>query len=205
MFNINNALKELISTGLGDSLKLDGFKLKRKSEFERNCGEFKQYIYIIFNKIRGQEAGNIQVNIAFRHDDLEKICSELNGEESGKNWPSASICIWYLTEEHNYSTWPLNESIDINELSNQILKQINTYAYPLWEKYSSIQDIIEGYKKQDKELTITGNRYIWRLSAAYCLAGEIDNAIMVLDNWNAGRPSEEKIRFAIEKIKKLKV
>lgn len=200
MFDIKNVFKELITDGIGDSLKQYGFKLKRKNEFERKCGEFTQKIYIIYYRIRGQEAANIQVNIAFRHDELEKLTCRLKGEEERKNWPSASICIGYLAEEHQYSTWLLNELVDINELSNQILKQINTYAFPLWDKYSSIEDIIEGYENKDIELTITGNTYFWRLAAAYWLLGKNDSAINVLKNWKQGRPSEEIINDAINKL-----
>ena len=202
MFDIKTALNELISGEIERSLRQKGFTLKRKTEFTRIYGEFKQYVYIIFNKIKGQEAGNIQVNVAFRHDELEKRTSELNGEEHRKDWPSASICIGYLTEEREYIQWLLNESSDIKELGNIILEYIDKYAFSFWEKYSTIQALINGYKNQDIELTITGNSYVWSMAAAYWLKGEAENARKTLECWTQGRPSEEDINRAIEKLMK---
>ena len=200
MFDVKTALHELISGEIDNSLRQKGFVLKRKNEFTRTYGDFKQCIYIIFNKIRGQEAGKIQVNVAFRHDKLEKLTSELNGEEFRKDWPSASICIGYLTEESEYIQWLLNESSDVKELSNIILEYIDKYAFPFWEKYSTLQALIDGYINQDIGLIITGNGYVWRMAAAYWLKGEIENARQTLERWSQGRPSEEEINRAVEKL-----
>lgn len=200
MFDIKTALNELVSGDVESYLKQKGFKLKRKTEFVRQNGEFLQCLYVVINKIRGQDACNIQLNVAFRHNQLEKLTSELNGEELKKDWPSASICIGYLTEDGKYCRWLLDESTDLTELSNTIVSYIDKYAFPFLEKYSNISSIIEGYENKELELTINGNMYVWRMAAAYWISGDIENARKTLERWTQGRPSEEEINQAIEKL-----
>lgn len=200
MFNIKIALNDMISGDINNYFRQKGFKLKGKDEFVRQHGDFKQCLYIISDKIRGQEACNIQVNVAFRHDKLEKLTSELNGKVLSKTWPSTSICIGYLTEESKFIQWFLNEYTDLKELSRIIVNYIDKYAVPFWEKYSSISALIEGYENKDHGLTCIGNRYVWRMAAAYWLSGDIENARKTLERWTQGRPSEEEINQAIEKL-----
>jgi hypothetical protein len=201
MFDLKYALTEFITKELEPQLQLNGFKLKRKNLFTRYVEGFEQSVVIILNKIKGQEAGNIQVNIQFRHDELERAIAVLKDEEVLKKWMTTSISIGYLTEECRYIEWPLNESTDIHDTGDQIIKLIDKYAYKFWEEYSSISNIIEGYKRKVIGLTVIGNDYVWNLSAAYWLLGDTENAVKTLENWKQGRPSEVEIEKAINRIK----
>ncbi len=201
MFDLKDALTELITKELEPQLQLNGFKLKRKNLFTRNVEGFEQSIVIILNKIKGQEAGNIQVNIQFRHDELERMIAILKDEEVSKKWMTTSISIGYLTEECRYIEWLLNESTDIHDTGDQIKKLIDEYAYAFWNEYSSISRIVEGYKQKEIGLTVIGNDYMWNLSAAYCLLSDTENAVKTLENWKQGRPSEDEIEEAINRIK----
>ena len=202
MFDLKSTLGKLISEEIGKSLLDNGFTLKRKTDFVRNSDEIEQFVYVIFNKARGQEAGTIQVNIAFRHDKLEKKIAELKGAELRKGWPTASISTGYLSEECTYIDYYLDESTDIVDLGNQIVTQINKYAYAFWNKYSTLQGILDGYVQKDFALIAPlGNRYVWNLSAAYCLLGDTENAVKTLENWKEGRPSKDEIEEAINRIK----
>lgn len=201
MFALKDAVTELITKELEKQLQLKGFRLKKKNLFTRNAGEFEQSVVIILNKIRGQESGNIQVNVQFRHDELERLIAFLKDEEVSKKWMTTSINIGYLTGEFRYVEWLINESTDIHTTGDQIIKLVDKYAYTFWDEYSSISSIIEGYKRKAIGLTVIGNEYNWNLSAAYWLLGDIENAVKVLENWKQGRPSEDEIEKAIDRIK----
>ena len=201
MFDLKDAVAELITKELENPLQLKGFRLKRKNVFTRNVEGFEQNIVIILNKIRGQEAGNIQVNVQFRHDELERLIAILKDEEALKKWMTTSINIGYLTDEFRYVEWLINESTDIHNTGDQIIKLIDKYAYDFWDEYSSISSIIEGYKRKAIGLTAIGNSCNWNLSAAYWLLGDTENAVKVLENWKQGRPSEDEIEKAINRIK----
>ena len=201
MFDLKDAVAELITKELENPLQLKGFRLKRKNVFTRDVEGFEQNIVIILNKIRGQEAGNIQVNVQFRHDELERLIAILKDEEALKKWMTTSINIGYLTDEFRYVEWLINESTDIHNTGDQIIKLIDKYAYDFWDEYSSISSIIEGYKRKATGLTAIGNDCNWNLSAAYWLLGDTENAVKVLENWKQGRPSEDEIEKAINRIK----
>ena len=42
---------------------------------------------------------------------------------------------------------------------------------------------------------------MWNLSAAHWLLGDTENAVKTLENWKQGRPSEDEIEKAINRIK----
>lgn len=200
MININDVLNKFIVEGLGTILQQEGFAIKGKSTFIRKVGKCKQELNVLFRKINGQEAGYIQIFAAFRFDELEKLTAELKGEKLRKDWPTVSINIGNLKKEREFIEWYLNETTDIKLLSMEILKCINEYAHPFWQKFSSIEGIIEGYENQDSSLILSGNSYRWKIVAAYWLCGEIENARQVLEKWEKGKPSEEVLNQALKRL-----
>ncbi|MCB2362492.1 hypothetical protein [Clostridium estertheticum] len=200
MININDVLSKFIVEGLGIILQQEGFDIKRKSMFIRKVGKCKQELNVLFREINGQEAGYIQVFVAFRFDELERLTAELKGGKLRKDWPTVSINIGNLKKEREFIEWPLNEKTDVNSLSTQILGYINEYAYPFWQQFSSIQGIIKGYKDQDSSLILNGNSYRWKMAAAYWVDGEIENARQVLEKWEQGKPSEEILNQALKRL-----
>lgn len=200
MININDILNKFIIEELGAILQQEGFKLKSKSTFIRKVGKCKQELNVLFRKINGQEAGYIQIFVAFRFDELEKLTAELKGEKLKKNWPTVSINIGNLRKEREFIEWPLNETTDIKFLSTQILNYINEYAYPFWQQFSSIQGIIDGYKNQNSSLMLNGNSYRWKMAAAYWLDGEIESARQILEKWEQGKPSKAVLNQALKRI-----
>lgn len=200
MININDILNKFIIEELGAILQQEGFKLKAKSTFIRKVGKCKQELNVLFRKINGQEAGYIQIFIAFRFDELEKLTAELKGEKLKKDWPTVSVNVGNLKKEREFIEWPLNETTDIKFLSTQILNYINEYAYPFWQQFSSIQGIIDGYRNQNSSLMLNGNSYRWKMAAAYWLDGEIESARQILEKWEQGKPSEEILNQALKRL-----
>lgn len=200
MININDILNKFIIEELRDILQKEGFKLKGKNRFIRKVGKCNQELNLLFRKINGQEAGYIQIFLAFRFDELEKLAAGLKGEKLKKDWPTFSINIGNLKKEREFIEWFLNETTDTKFLSTQILNYINEYGYPFWQQFSSIQGVIDGYENQNLSLMLNGNSYRWKIAAAYWLNGEIESAKQILEKWEQGKPSEEILNQALKKL-----
>lgn len=200
MININDILNKFIIEELRDILQKEGFKLKGKNRFIRKVGKCNQELNLLFRKINGQEAGYIQIFLAFRFDELEKLTAELKGEKLKKDWPTFSVNIGNLKKEREFIEWFLNETTDTKFLSTQILNYINEYGYPFWQQFSSIQGVIDGYENQNLSLMLNGNSYRWKISVAYWLNGEIESAKQILEKWEQGKPSEEILNQALKKL-----
>lgn len=200
MININDILNKFIIEELRDILQKEGFKLKGKNRFIRKVGKCNQELNLLFRKINGQEAGYIQIFLAFRFDELEKLVAELKGEKLKKDWPTVSVNIGNLKKEREFIEWFLNETTDTKFLSTQILNYINEYGYPFWQQFSSIQGVIDGYENQNLSLMLNGNSYRWKIAAAYWLNGEIESAKQILEKWEQGKPSEEILNQALKKL-----
>lgn len=200
MININDILNKFIIEELRDILQKEGFKLKGKNRFIRKVGKCNQELNLLFRKINGQEAGYIQIFLAFRFDELEKLTAELKGEKLKKDWPTFSVNIGNLKKEREFIEWFLNETTDTKFLSTQILNYINEYGYPFWQQFSSIQGVIDGYENQNLSLMLNGNSYRWKIAAAYWLNGEIESAKQILEKWEQGKPSEEILNQALKKL-----
>lgn len=200
MININDILNKFIIEELRDILQKEGFKLKGKNRFIRKVGKCNQELNLLFRKINGQEAGYIQIFLAFRFDELEKLTAELKGEKLKKDWPTFSVNIGNLKKEREFIEWFLNETTDTKFLSTQILNYINEYGYPFWQQFSSIQGVIDGYENQNLSLMLNGNSYRWKISAAYWLNGEIESVKQILEKWEQGKPSEEILNQALKKL-----
>lgn len=200
MININDILNKFIIEELRDILQKEGFKLKGKNRFIRKVGKCNQELNLLFRKINGQEAGYIQIFLAFRFDELEKLAAGLKGEKLKKDWPTFSINIGNLKKEREFIEWFLNETTDTKFLSTQILNYINEYGYPFWQQFSSIQGVIDGYENQNLSLMLNGNSYRWKIAAAYWLNAEIESAKQILEKWEQGKPSEEILNQALKKL-----
>lgn len=200
MININDILNKFIIEELRDILQKEGFKLEGKNRFIRKVGKCNQELNLLFRKINGQEAGYIQIFLAFRFDELEKLVAELKGEKLKKDWPTVSVNIGNLKKEREFIEWFLNETTDTKFLSTQILNYINEYGYPFWQQFSSIQGVIDGYENQNLSLMLNGNSYRWKIAAAYWLNGEIESAKQILEKWEQGKPSEEILNQALKKL-----
>ncbi len=200
MININSILNVFIVDGLGNILQKEGFILKGKNTFIRKVGECKQEVNVLFRKINGQEAGYIQIFVAFTFDQLEKLTAELKGEKPRKDWPTVSINVGNLKKERDFAEWFLNAETDINSLSEQISKYLNEYAYPFWQQFSSIQRVKDGFENHDLRLMLNGNSYKWKMAAAYWSSGETEKAKQVLENWEHGKPSVEVLNQALKRL-----
>lgn len=200
MFQIRAFLDEFIVEGIGPQLENIGFSRKGKNTLTRKHGECYQEVYILFRRLTGQEAGYIQVFIAIRFDAVEKLSFELQGETPRKKWPTASLNIGNLQEKREFIEWRLDEKTDISALSLIVMDWISRYAFPLWESFSTIPTLLQGYLSKDPRLLLNGS-YEWRLAAAYRHNGQTDEAIRVLEEWNKGRPAENMIEKAVERLR----
>lgn len=201
--SIANVLDALIK-GLSPYLNNEGFRLKRKRTFVRKIEECRQELNIQFRRIKGQEAGYVEVcpNIIF--EEVEMTASTLKGDKYKKGWPTAAANIGNLQSERQFLEWPLTVTSDISGLVEIITGYIERNAKPFWEEFSNLNQLINGYEEVDPRLTLNGNNYRWRLASAYCILKEYEKACSVLMEWKTGRISESMIDTGLNNIEKLR-
>ncbi|VBB09909.1 Hypothetical protein LUCI_5207 [Lucifera butyrica] len=203
MPTIEETADKLVSEGLSAILEPHGFVLRKKRGFKRKIEKCEQELNVQLRQIRGQDAGYVQVCPGFRYEALEVLVADLSGEKLRKGWPSAAANIGNLKPQREFLEWPLTNTTDIFALSNLICSCIREYAFPFWDEFSTINGLVKGYESEDSRLTLAGNSYRWRMSAAYCLQGNHGAAVNVLERWEKGRPSQAIIEQAIRKISNL--
>lgn len=182
-----------------------GFVYKKKRNYLRKLEECDQGLIVQFRRIKGEEAGYLEVcpNVIF--EKVQKVSCYLKGEQFKKGWPTIAGNIGNFQPERKYIEWPLTLTSDPEGLSVNINKTIESIANPLWDEYSQINELIEGYENNDPRLSFNGHGYVWKWIAAYCVINERDKAIKTLDKWIVGRPNDLAVQQCLFKINNIDI
>lgn len=197
---IDEVIDKLVIEGLSPVMLNEGFKLKNNRIFFRKVNDCKQELVVSFRYIKGTESGYVTVTPNFSYENIEKIVSYLKGEQFKKGWPTAAANIGNLRPQREFIEWPLTLTTDVNELSKLINEYIKDYAFPFWNDYSSIENLINGYENQDPRLTLNGSGYRWRMVAANYILKRIDLAKDILKKWLKDEPLNKVLKDALQKI-----
>jgi hypothetical protein len=205
MSNKIDLVFDALVEGLSPFLHGMGFDLKKKKTFIRKLKDCNQELNIQFRKIKGEEAGYVEVCPDITFENLEKIAATIKGEDYKKGWPTVAANIGNLQAKREFIEWPLTLTSDISKLVEIISRQIEKSALPFWNDFSNLDSLIKGYEEADPRLTLNGHGYRWRLIAAYCLISEFRKAITALMEWEIGRPSDLMIEKGIKIMKQLEL
>lgn len=201
---IDEVIEKLVVEVLSPKLKQLGFDLiAKKRSFQKKKDNCKLELNVQVRKIPGQNVVYVEICPGIIYDELEKLTAKLKGEKLRKGWPTAAANLGNLKPNREFMEWQLTNTIDMLTLGKVIFYNINEYAVPFWEQFSTIEGLIDGYEKEDLRLILTGNNYKWRMVAAYCLTGRKADAISVLEKWEKGRPSQDMIDHAYSIILKM--
>ena len=200
---IEDIVDKLVIEGLSPTLVQLGFSLAGKRRaFQKKGNKYKLELNIQTRKIHGQNSGYVEVCPGIIYEEVEKLVAELKGEKPKKGWPTAAANIGNLKPKREFVEWPLTATTDILALGEVISRNIKDYALPFWVKFSTIEGLVDGYEKEDPQLTLSGNSYKWRMIAAYCIIGKYAEAINILEQWEKGRPPQVALQHAIDIILK---
>ena len=161
---------------LNMGLKNRGFKQKGKYRFLREYNECIQEFD--FGHANYGPVKSFGFSVCVSYPQIQKLGEELGAISAG----SIGTNIGYITPDKAYKTWDIDASMpNIDELMNNVacdmFNDIEKYAIPFMERFSSIQELINEIEKGN-QLVAIGSDY--QLPILYFLNSEKDLALSYL-------------------------
>jgi hypothetical protein len=161
---------------LCNKLSLLGFKRKGQHDFIRKCDDFTQTLSFQ-HAVSQSHSRDYTILVSIRNSLMEKIGHDTEVYFGG-GW---SVNIGYLTPCENYKEWFVENSApnDVRqEIIDDIISNIETYAIPFLNKYSDIKELIHGIEEGNRFLSFQSE---YKLPILYFLNGECDLAIAYMN------------------------
>ena len=161
---------------LCNKLLLLGFKRKGQHDFIRKCDDFTQTLSFQ-HAVSQSHSRDYTILVSIRNSLMEKIGHDTEVYFVG-GW---SVNIGYLTPCENYKEWFVENSApnDVcQEIIDDIISNIETYAIPFLNKYSDIKELIHGIEEGNRFLSFQSE---YKLPILYYLNGECDLAILYMN------------------------
>ena len=161
---------------LCNKLSLLGFKRKGQHDFIRKCDDFTQTLSFQ-HAVSQSHSRDYTILVSIRNSLMEKIGHDTEVYFGG-GW---SVNIGYLTPCENYKEWFVENSApnDVcQEIIDDIISNIETYAIPFLNKYSDIKELIHGIEEGNRFLSFQSE---YKLPILYYLNGEYDLAVAYMN------------------------
>ena len=161
---------------LCNKLSLLGFKRKGQHDFIRKCDDFTQTLSFQ-HAVSQSHSRDYTILVSIRNSLMEKIGHDTEVYFVG-GW---SVNIGYLTPCENYKEWFVENSApnDVcQEIIDDIISNIETYAIPFLNKYSDIKELIHGIEEGNRFLSFQSE---YKLPILYYLNGEYDLAVAYMN------------------------
>lgn len=154
---------------LYNKLSLLGFKRKGQHDFVKEHNGFIQTLSFQ-HAVSQSHSRDYTILVSIRNSQMEKIGHDTEVYFVG-GW---SVNIGYLTPCENYKEWFVENSApnDVRqEIIDDIISNIETYAIPFLNKYSDIKELIHGIEEGNRFLSFQSE---YKLPILYYLNGEYD-------------------------------
>ena len=161
---------------LCNKLSLLGFKRKGQYDFVKEHNGFIQTLSFQ-HAVSQSHSRDYTILVSIRNSLMEKIGHDTEVYFGG-GW---SVNIGYLTPCENYKEWFVENSApnDVRqEIIDDIISNIETYAIPFLNKYSDIKKLIHGIEEGNRFLSFQSE---YKLPILYYLNGECDLAILYMN------------------------
>ena len=161
---------------LYNKLSLLGFKRKGQHDFVKEHNGFIQTLSFQ-HAVSQSHSRDYTILVSIRNSLMEKIGHDTEVYFVG-GW---SVNIGYLTPCENYKEWFVENSApnDVRqEIIDDIISNIETYAIPFLNKYSDIKELIHGIEEGNRFLSFHSG---YKLPILYYLNGEYDLAISYMN------------------------
>lgn len=161
---------------LCNKLSLLGFKRKGQHDFVKEHNDFIQTLSFQ-HAVSQSHSRDYTILVSIRNSLMEKIGHDTEVYFVG-GW---SVNIGYLTPCENYKEWFVENSApnDVRqEIIDDIISNIETYAIPFLNKYSDIKELIHGIEEGNRFLSFHSG---YKLPILYYLNGEYDFAISYMN------------------------
>lgn len=161
---------------LCNKLSLLGFKRKGQYDFVKEHNDFIQTLSFQ-HAVTQSHSRDYTILVSIRNSQMEKIGHDTEVYFVG-GW---SVNIGYLTPCENYKEWFVENSApnDVRqEIIDDIISNIETYAIPFLNKYSDIKELIHGIEEGNRFLSFHSG---YKLPILYYLNGEYDLAVAYMN------------------------
>ena len=161
---------------LYNKLSLLGFKRKGQHDFVKEHNDFIQTLSFQ-HAVSQSHSRDYTILVSIRNSLMEKIGHDTEVYFVG-GW---SVNIGYLTPCENYKEWFVENSApnDVcQEIIDDIISNIETYAIPFLNKYSDIKELIHGIEEGNRFLSFQSE---YKLPILYYLNGEYDLAVAYMN------------------------
>ena len=161
---------------LYNKLSLLGFKRKGQHDFVKEHNDFIQTLSFQ-HAVSQSHSRDYTILVSIRNSQMEKIGHDTEVYFVG-GW---SVNIGYLTPCENYKEWFVENSApnDVRqEIIDDVISNIETYAIPFLNKYSDIKELIHGIEEGNRFLSFQSE---YKLPILYFLNGECDLAIAYMN------------------------
>ena len=161
---------------LCNKLSLLGFKRKGQYDFVKEHNGFIQTLSFQ-HAVSQSHSRDYTILVSIRNSQMEKIGHDTEVYFVG-GW---SVNIGYLTPCENYKEWFVENSApnDVRqEIIDDIISNIETYAIPFLNKYSDIKELIHGIEEGNRFLSFQSE---YKLPILYYLYGEYDLAVAYMN------------------------
>ena len=161
---------------LCNKLSLLGFKRKGQHDFVKEHNDFIQTLSFQ-HAVTQSHSRDYTILVSIRNFQMEKIGHDTEVYFVG-GW---SVNIGYLTPCENYKEWFVENSApnDVRqEIIDDVISNIETYAIPFLNKYSDIKELIHGIEEGNRFLSFQSE---YKLPILYFLNGECDLAIAYMN------------------------
>lgn len=161
---------------LYNKLSLLGFKRKGQHDFVKEHNDFIQTLSFQ-HAVSQSHSRDYTILLSIRNSQMEKIGHDTEVYFVG-GW---SVNIGYLSPCENYKEWFVENSApnDVRqEIIDDIISNIETYAIPFLNKYSDIKELIHGIEEGNRFLSFQSE---YKLPILYYLNGEYDLAVAYMN------------------------
>lgn len=148
-----NELFENVKQIVGQYLTEENFIKKGKNRFVRKQENFKREEVITFSYVKDKTPESdrifIEVMSGIYYKDVNSLDKKIVNDFLN-SYPIIAGSVGHFKKESNdYISTPIDNSSQIVNVSNLIISSINEGAFNLFDKYSSLKDIIRGIEEKD--------------------------------------------------------
>ena len=196
-----NEGRRVITHLFDESLTKLGFSHAGALSFSRQSVDAIQLISFSCRQNRMREGICFSFGAGVRFDAVEDL---LGVDPEQRLFPTISKPLSVLKSASGYPEWCLNEDTDLSVVRLEVVHDIESYALPFLDRYSTLDSVCSQLSKEDPRqwFVLDPEQRIATLSAITHVKGDTAGALRILDEALQERSNApEKLRFRLEKLR----
>lgn len=183
---------------------------KDDREYERWRGDYRDYLGIIFSKVRGHDAVEVTIGVAVGHRSIAEFwdgCLALAKFVDVKRPRCVGGELQLRWQGNQWITRVIDENVDAQAAGKYFCSEIRDHALPFFDEFHSLERVMEACR--NLEMAIGRERSKAILAAAHSLRGEHEQGRAILQaelesaqRWyrNSPMPRTEQQLYAAQQM-----